>query len=45
MKLGEYLKDKIGIILLNVTGVYVLSLFLLMLQNQKSAVILIDFAV
>ncbi|MDD6039184.1 MAG: sensor histidine kinase [bacterium] len=44
MRLIDYLKDRIGAILLNIAGIYALSLFLLMLQNQKSAVILIDIA-
>ena len=44
MRVRDYLKDKMVIILVNGTGIYVLSLFLIMLQNQISAVILIDIA-
>ncbi len=44
MKLGDYIKDRIVVILLHVSGIYFLSLFLIMLQNQTSAVVLIDIA-
>ena len=44
MKLWHYVKDRIIIILLNLTGIYLISLFLIMLQNQITAVVLIDVA-
>ena len=44
MKVSDYMKDRIGILLVNCAGIYALSLFLLMLGDQRAAVLLIDFA-
>lgn len=41
MKLGDYITDRIIVILINAAGIFFISLFLLLLQNQIMAVLLL----